>query len=126
MKQYYNGLLRSEEASSGQMRDISLATEHPVTGVCTPGTCPLDPACMHAMEPVMPEAQAYLQLTHIARQLDASRIQRLVPSDASSQQLLSKLQAVLNPAHAAVKRFAHTASYHWVNLSSVFEALAVK
>jgi hypothetical protein len=125
LKEFYNGHVRSEEASGAHSRDISLAAEHPFAGPCAPGTCPLDPSHMHAMEPVLPEAQAYLQLTHIARQLDMARMQAAVPSDVSSQQHFAKLQGLLSPAHAAVKRLAHTAAFHWVNLSSMFSTLEV-
>lgn len=128
MKQYYTGNLRTEESGTGFMRDITLAPEHPTLGACAPGTCPLAPGAMSIMEPAIPEAQAYLQLTHVSRQLDVARVQARVPDDASAKQQLAKLLQVVGAAVSTVNRLAHTASYHWVNLSSfsgMFQSLEV-
>jgi hypothetical protein len=128
MKQYYNGNLRTEEGGTGMMRDITLAPDHPTLGACTPGTCPLAPGAMSSMEPVLPEAQAYLQLTHVSRQLDISRVQARMPDDASAKRQLAKLQQVVGAAVSNVNRLAQTATYHWVkfsSFSSMFQSLEV-
>lgn len=128
MKQYYNGNLRTEESGTGLMRDITLAPEHPTLGACAPGTCPMAPGAMSTMEATLPEAQAYLQLTHVSRQLDIARVQARVPDDASAKQQLAKLLHVVSAAVSTVNRLTHTASYHWVNLSGfsgMFQALEV-
>lgn len=128
MKQYYDGNLRTEESGTGLMRDITLAPEHPSLGACAPGTCPLAPGAMSTMEPALPEAQAYLQLTHVSRQLDVARVQARAPDDAAAKQRLGKLLQVVSAAVSSANRLTHTASYHWVNLSSfssMFQALEV-
>jgi hypothetical protein len=128
MKQYYNGNLRTEESGSGLMRDITLAPEHPILGACAPGSCPLAPGAMSSMEATLPAAQAYLQLTHIARQLDIARVQDRAPNDVSTKQQLAKVLQVVSSAVSTVNRLAHTASYHWVNLacfSNMFQTLQV-
>lgn len=126
MKEAYNGCLRAEdELQSIAVRDVSLATQHARVGPCAPGQCPLDPNSVGPMEPVMSEAQAYLQLQHIARQLDASRVQDRIPKEADASQQLLQLQQLLDPACAATKGLLESCSYHWVNLVSVFQDLLV-
>lgn len=126
MKQAYNGYLKAEDdLQSTCVRDVSLATQHARLGVCTPGACPLDPNSLGHMEPVLSEAQAYLQLQHIVRQLDARRVQARIPKEANASQQLLQLQTLLDPAAVATKGLLESCSYHWVNLLSVFQGLMV-
>lgn len=126
MKQAYNGHLKVEDdLQSTSVRDVSLATQHARLGVCMPGACPLDPNSLGPMEPVLSEAQAYLQLQHIVRQLDARRVQARIPKEANASQQLMQLQTLLDPAAAASKGLLESCSYHWVNLLSVFQDLVV-
>ena len=128
IKNYYDGKLRTEESGAGVVRDITLAPEHPTLGPCAPGACPLASGAMSTMEPALPEAQAYMQMTYVARQLDVARVQDQVPSEASAKQQLAKLLQLASTAVSAVNRLAHSARYHWVNLSSfssLFQALEV-
>lgn len=126
MKQAYNGHLKAEDdLQNTSSRDISLATQHVRLGSCMPGTCPLDPDSAGLMEPVMSEAQAYLQLQHIARQLDSKRVQGNIPTDADASQQLQQLHSLLGPACSAATGLLETCGYHWVNLLSVFQSLVV-
>ena len=126
MKQTYNGHLKAEDDLQGSfVRDVSLATHHPRTGPCVLGACPLDPNSTGQMEPATSEAQAYLQLQHIVRQLDASRIQARMSKEASASHQLLQLQTLLDPAATATQSLLESCSYHWVNLTSVFQSLAV-
>ena len=128
MKDYYNGELRTDESGSGVVRDVTLAPEHPTLGPCACGTCPLTTGATSTIEPALPEAQAYMKMTYVARQLDVARVQGQVPNEASAKQQHAKLLQLASAALSAINRLVHSARYHWVNLSSfssLFQALEV-
>ena len=105
-------------------RDVLLATQHPRIGACAPGACPPDPQCLGAMAPALPQADAYLRLAHIVRQVDAKRAAARAAEAGRDGAAVAAAAPALAAAHAAAARLLRTAAYHWVDLSSLFGALA--
>jgi DNA polymerase alpha subunit A len=123
MKRAYDCELKSDdEMLPCTTRDVLLATHHPRLGACAPGTCPPDAQCLGVMEAALPEADAYLLLSHLTRQLDARRAARRGLAEAAADEL-AQMAPLLDAGHAAVEQLLCATAYHWVSLTNLFGVL---
>jgi hypothetical protein len=102
-------------------RDVLLATQHPRLGACAPGRCPPDPQCLGNMEPVLPEAEAFLQLDFIARQVDVTRAARRLGTKCEGGGL-SAAAPLLSPALEAASRLRSSCGYCWASIAQLLGA----
>jgi hypothetical protein len=127
MRQYYEADLRSDDdAVPCHTRDVSLAVNSAKAGACALGACPLDPECSGSMVPSLSEPAAYLNLSHLARQLDVQRLlDRLAPdARAAAQTHLSPAVPFLVDALRGVQRLVSATAFHWVRVSDFFAQLS--
>jgi DNA Polymerase alpha zinc finger len=128
MQRFYQGQYKADDEMAPCMgRDIQLAVSHPRLGVCAPGACPPEVQCLGPMEPVVPEATAYLQLSHIVRQLDVPSAAAQLPdsAEAAVRHKLDLTEPMLRQAHECTLQLLQSAEYHWVSMSALLGSLCV-
>jgi hypothetical protein len=74
------------------------------------------------MEPVLPEAEAFLQLDFLTRQVDATRAAGRLGGSQQAHEVLEPAAQVLAPALEAAKRLRASCGYCWVSLAQVLGA----
>jgi DNA Polymerase alpha zinc finger len=129
MKHFYRCEYKADdEVTPYHSREIHLATRHPRLGPCAPGACPPEPQCWGPMEPVVTQATAYLQLSHIARQLDVPLAAAQIPisAEADVQPRVMAVEPMLRVAHDRVMQLVKSTAYHWVSISSLLGSLCVQ